>query len=57
MILAGDNAPMEGKTAKPLHRALMGGTNTLQNTCMGGNGMGGTTVILAAPPEGTVAGQ
>ena len=53
---AGGNALTTGKTAKNLHRVLMGGTLTLQNTGVGGNGGGGVTGIAAAPPEATTAG-
>ena len=42
---------------KTLHTMLMGGTPTLQNAGMGGNVMGGSTVIAAAPMEAMSAGR
>ena len=51
MLSAGGIVPMAGETAQNLHRALMGVTPTLHKTVMGGNEMGGTTWIAAAPPE------
>ena len=48
------HAPMSG-TEQNLHRAMMGVTPTLQNTGVGGNGMGGTTSPEAAPPAATSA--
>ena len=49
----GGNAPIAGKTAQTLHRALMGCTTTLHNIGVGGNVIGGTTGIAAAPPAAT----
>ena len=54
---SGGNAHMAGKTAQNLHRAMMGETPTLHNTVVGGNIIGGTTGISAAPPAAPSAGQ
>ena len=48
---------MTGTTAKTLHRTLMGGNPTLQNTGVGGNVMGGSASIAASPPSAMVSGQ
>ena len=50
------HAPMS-ETEKNLHRSMMGGNPTLQNTGVGGNGMGGMTSPEAAPPAATEAGK
>ena len=46
------HAPMSG-TEQNLHRAMMGGTPTLQNAGLVGNLMGGLTSIKAAPLAAT----
>ena len=54
---AGGNAPMAGKTAQNIHRALMGENSTLHNTVVGGNIMGGATGTAAAPLEALIEGH
>ena len=49
-LTEGGNATMAETTSKNLHRVLIGGTPTLHNTVVGGNGMGGTTGIMAGTP-------
>ena len=54
---AGGNAPMAGTTLQNLNKALMGGNPTLHNTVVRGNGMGGSTGTVAAPPATLTTGQ
>ena len=49
----GGNEPTAGTTSETLYRVLMGGTNT----GVGGNNMGGTKGIVAAPPAEIAAGN
>ena len=50
-FMSGGNAPTSGTSSQNLHKELMGGTPMLQNTGAGGNIMGGTTGVTAAPQE------
>ena len=54
---AGGNSPMAGTTAQNIHRLLIGGNPTLNNTVVGGNRMRVATGTAAAHPAATSAGQ
>ena len=54
-FLAEGHAPTAG-TVQNLHRALMGGIPMLQNTGVGGNGMGEEKSPAAVPPAATAEG-
>ena len=56
-FMAEGHVPTAGTIAQKLHRALMGGTPTLHNTGVRGDGIGGTTGTESAPLAATEAGQ
>ena len=53
----GGNAPTAGTKSQNVHRTLVGGTTTLHNAGVGGNEMGESTAIVAAPLSAMATGQ